>query len=299
MLWFVFALIVAVSVSVRDVLFRANAAHLNVAELAGLELFWGLPLLIVGCFVIPVPSLDNVFWLTLLVSIPLNAIAYFLYVYALTVSPVSLTVPFLAFTPVFMIVTGNVILDESVSVVGCFGILFIVIGSYVLNIDRIKDGIFHPFLGLLHEKGSRIMLLVAFIFSLAAVIGKKGMQHSSPLFFSFFFFTIFSLCMLILLFFIGRLDMHRLMVRKRLGMIFGALLTIHAGFHALAIMLTTAAYMIAVKRSSILFAVLLSWIFLKEQKIIIRGGGVLLMFFGMLLICFQQFNWLAVFHLNK
>jgi uncharacterized membrane protein len=41
---------------------------------------------------------------------------------------------------------------------------------------------------------------------------------------------------------------------------------------------------VAVKRSSILFSVLLSWLILKEKDIRYRGLGTLLMFAGMLLI---------------
>lgn len=288
MLWFILTLIVAISVAVRDVLFRANSKHLSASELAGLELLWALPPLIVGCLLTPVPELDTVFWWALLLSIPINGAAYFLYVYALTVSPVSLTVPFLAFTPAFMIITGRVMLGEVVSFWGAMGILFIVTGSYVLNIDKIKDGFWQPLLSFKHERGSWLMLLVAFIFSIAAVLGKKGMQHSSPLFFSFLFFVVFCITMLILLFMLGRLDLRQLLQRRRIGLVFGGLMTVHVAFHGVAIMLTTAAYMISVKRTSILFAVLLGWHFLKEEKIIARGSGVLLMFFGTLLIILQQ-----------
>jgi uncharacterized membrane protein len=42
--------------------------------------------------------------------------------------------------------------------------------------------------------------------------------------------------------------------------------------------------MVAVKRSSILFTVLLSWLVLKEASILNRSIGTLLMFSGMLFI---------------
>jgi uncharacterized membrane protein len=42
--------------------------------------------------------------------------------------------------------------------------------------------------------------------------------------------------------------------------------------------------MVAVKRSSILFSVLLSWLILRETDIRYRGLGTLLMFVGMLFI---------------
>ena len=59
---------------------------------------------------------------------------------------------------------------------------------------------------------------------------------------------------------------------------------IHISFHGLAIAGSTAVYMVAVKRSSILFSVLLSWFILREADIKYRGLGTLLMFIGMLFI---------------
>jgi uncharacterized membrane protein len=68
------------------------------------------------------------------------------------------------------------------------------------------------------------------------------------------------------------------------GLWLGTLLMIHISFHGLAISISTAVYMVAVKRSSILFSVLLSWFILKEADIRFRGLGTLLMFTGMLFI---------------
>jgi uncharacterized membrane protein len=59
---------------------------------------------------------------------------------------------------------------------------------------------------------------------------------------------------------------------------------LHISFHALAISISTAVYMIAIKRSSILFSVILSWLVLKEGDIRYRGLGALLMFVGMIFI---------------
>jgi uncharacterized membrane protein len=71
---------------------------------------------------------------------------------------------------------------------------------------------------------------------------------------------------------------------SRKGIWLGFLLLVHISFHTQAISISTAVYMVAVKRSSILFSVLLSWLILKESDIQFRGIGTLLMFVGMLFI---------------
>ena len=128
------------------------------------------------------------------------------------------------------------------------------------------------------------MLLVAFIFAFAAVLGKKAILHSSPLFFSYYFFLVMNVLIVGGLS-IGRKNNWRRIIRNsHRGIWLGCLLMVHISFHALAISISTAVYMIAVKRSSILFSVLLSWLILKESNIKYRVLGTLVMFAGMLCI---------------
>ena len=283
MLWFVLALLTALSVAARDVSVKAFSG-LKPLEVAAAEMFWGIPLFTFGFLLVPVPALDRAFWEAFILSLPLNMIAYILYIYAIKLSPISLSVPFLAFTPVFMIYTGFITLGETVTVWGGIGTLLIVSGSYVLNIKDARHGLLRPFAALIHEKGSWLMLIVAFLFAFAAVIGKKAILHSSPLFFSYFFFMVFNTLTLLCVLLTGRISWRVIMRNKTRGLWLGGLLLSHISFHGLAIAISTAVYMIAVKRSSILFSVLLGWLIFKEEEMESRGLGTVLMFCGVLLI---------------
>ncbi len=284
MTWFIISIITAFSIAVRDTSVKIFCDTLTPLEIAAIELFWSLPLLICGCLLVKIPILDQTFWWTFLLSLPINWLAYILYIYSLKLSPLSLTVPFLAFTPVFMLFTGIIVLNEKVNAWGITGILLIVGGSYLLNFSGFKEGFSRPFKKLWQEKGSMLMLTVAIIFAFAAVVAKKSMIHSSPLFFTFFFFLIFNLTLLTGIFLFSRTSFKILSQNANKGLLLGSLLTIHVSCHGLAIMLTTAVYMVAVKRSSILFTVILGWLIFKEKNIIKRGLGVSLMFSGVLLI---------------
>jgi drug/metabolite transporter (DMT)-like permease len=283
MLWFTLSIFTALSIAVRDVSIKTYG-QLSPLEIAAIELFWSLPLLLLGCLWVPVPALDQTFWWAFLLSIPINILAYIIYLYSIKISPLSLTVPFLAFTPAFMILTGFFVLNEKINIWGGLGIGFIVLGSYILNFNKIQYGLLKPLAALLHEKGSWMMLIVALIFSFAAVIGKKAMLHSSPLFFSYYFFLVFNIIILIALLITKQGNLKNILQHYRKGPWLGSLLMIHISCHALAIVLSTAAYMIAVKRSSILFSILMSWLILKEENIKYRTMGTVLMFAGMLFI---------------
>jgi drug/metabolite transporter (DMT)-like permease len=264
MVWFFLALTAAFSIAARDVSIKTYK-DLAPPEIAILELFWALPYFVLGYFLVETPPLDQTFWWTFMLSIPINILAYVLYLYAIKLSPISLTVPFLAFTPAFMILTGFFILAETINIWGGLGIGLIVLGGYILHFKKNQANFFAPFAAFLHEKGSWYMFIVAILFSFAAVIGKKAILHSSPLL-------------------VRKNDWRKILHNTPRGMWLGSLLMIHISFHGLAIAISTAVYMVAVKRSSILFSVLLSWLILKEADIRYRGFGTLLMFTGMLLI---------------
>ena len=283
MLWFFLALLTALSVGVRDISIKAFK-ELQPLEVAAVELFWSLPPLAIGCFLVPIPELDQTFWWAFLLSIPLNVVPYILYLYAIKFSPISLSVPFLAFTPVFIILTEFVILGETITVWGGMGIFCITLGSYILNSDKIHRGLLQPFIALTKEKGSWLMLTVAFLYAFAAVVGKQAILHSSPLFFMYYFFLTFHIFILCGLFIKGKINWRLLHSHRGKGAWFAGLLMVHVSCHAMAIALATAAYMIAVKRISILISVLLSWIILKEGERWTRGLGTVCMFCGVLLI---------------
>lgn len=283
MIWLWLSLTAAVSIAARDVSIKTYK-DLDAPEIAILELFWALPYFFLGCLLVEIPPLDQTFWLTFILSIPINILAYVLYLYAIKISPLSLSIPFLAFTPAFMILTGFLILAETINLWGGLGIGLIVVGSYILHFKKIQKNFLAPFSSFLQERGSWFMLIVAIVFAFAAVIGKKAILHSSPLFFSYSFFLIFNLTILTGLLLGRRNNWRKILHNSPRGLWLGTLFMIHISFHGLAIAGSTAVYMVAVKRSSILFSVLLSWLILRETDIKYRGLGTLLMFVGMLFI---------------
>ena len=285
MIWFFLSLAAAISIAARDVSIKTYEG-LDPPEIAILELFWALPYFFFGSLLVEIPPLDQTFWWTFILSIPINVVAYILYLYAIKISPISLSVPFLSFTPVFMILTSFFILAETITIGGGIGIGFIVLGGYVLHFTNKQASLSEPLSAFLHEKGSWFMLIVAILFSFAAVIGKKAILHSSPLFFSYFFFLIFNITVLTGFLLFRKNDWPKIMRNTPRGIWLGSLLMVHISFHGLAIAISTAVYMVAVKRSSILITVLLSWFILKEENIRYRGLGSLLMFAGILFITF-------------
>lgn len=284
MLWFPLALIAALCTASNDALAKRFFSDLSAFEMGFIRLLYALPYLIIGLFVIPWPEVDRTFWICIAVCLPLELVALLSYMRAIKVSPLSLTLPFLAFTPAFVILTGYILLGEVLTLYGVLGIFMIVFGSYVLNISHGKEGRFGPFKAIFREQGSWLMLLTAFLYSFAATLGKLAILHSSPEFFGVTYFPLLLLLLLCLFPLMPQSKLGNLVKRPMPGIISGLFLAGMVFSHTLAISLVEAAYMLSVKRSNILIGVLLGAIFFKEEDIPKRFLGAAIMMIGVIFI---------------
>ena len=167
---------------------------------------------------------------------------------------------------------------------GLLGIFAVVSGSYLLHGEKVKYGYLAPFRAILTEQGSVLMLVVSVLFSVMAVLGKIAIQHSSPLFFGFFFLAVLDLLNIVLFSLTSDIRWKAILASPRRGLVVGLMLYLHVIFHTLAISMTKAVYMISVKRTSILFSVLYGWLMFGESEIRSRFLGAFLMFLGVLCI---------------
>lgn len=288
-LWVPLALICAFSLATSDALTKKALNLHNEYIIAWLRLSFSLPLLILAFFFMPVPDIKKDFYLILLIALPFEIASIVLYIKALKVSPLSLTLPFLSLTPLFLVIISYLILGETVSIIGAAGIMLIVIGSYTLNIREFKKGIFEPFIAIAKGKGSVYMILVAFIYSITASLGKMAIENSSPIFFGTVFFTMVVAAFTPIALYKGRDSLAQLngkVLKSALlpGMFYSFMILTHV----IALSLTKVAYMISVKRLSLLIGVIYGYYLFKESDIRERLTGAVLMLTGFVLIVLSE-----------
>jgi drug/metabolite transporter (DMT)-like permease len=282
--WLLISLATALTVATHDAVVKKWFGHLGAPEMLAFPMIYSLPIFFLAIAFVPVPELDSVFYATFIACLPLNGICLLLYMDALRQSPLSLTLPYLAFTPTFMIVTGFVFLGEVPTPMGMSGILMTCLGSYVLNITPGQYTLTDPIRAVFREKGAWTMMIVAFIFSFLAVIGKLGILHSSVLFFSIGFFCVFNPMMILLLLAAGKIRPATFFTMPGRGLAAGVLMFAHVLLHGWAISLTRAAYMISVKRLSVLFGVVYGGLWFGETHLRTRLAGTVLMVAGAAII---------------
>jgi drug/metabolite transporter (DMT)-like permease len=284
MSWLLLSLLAALTLATNDALTKKIFSGLTAYEMGLIRLLYALPWLALSLFWIPRPELDRTFWVAVAVALPLELAALLAYMKALKSSPLSLTLPFLAFTPLFILLTGWFILEEKITSAGLGGIALIIIGSYCLNLSQAGRGWAAPFQAIFREPGSRLMLLVAFLYAFTSALGKLAVLHSHPLFFPALYYPLLCAGLLFFLPFQRSAPISRLFEKPFPGLLIGALGAVSAFSHMLAISQIQAAYMISVKRTSLLFGVLYGAAWFKEEKIRERLWGTILMISGVFLI---------------
>ena len=238
-----------------------------------------LPLLVAR----PPGPLPTAFWGWVAAAIPLEVAAMALYMRAIQVSPLALTVPYLAFTPVFASLIGWLLLGERVSIRGAAGIGLVVAGAYLLNAFRGRGprgwrAVLEPLKAVGREPGSRWMLLAAFIYSVTSVLGKGALAYSDPLSFGPLYFAVLGAACLGYFLLVDRPAVIRLIRRPGHPLAVGALMAAMVLSHFAAIAQVQVAYMIAVKRTSLLFGIGYGALLFRERELPrhLAAGAVML-----------------------
>ncbi len=282
MAWIPFALLTAFSLATADALSKRRLRDTNEYVIAWVREGYALPFLVLVLLFIPIPDLDRTFWFTVLILLPLEITAILLYVKAIRVSPLSLTIPFMALSPAFIILIAFLFLGELPDLSGLVGVFLIVVGAYVLNAKMSREGLFEPIRAIGRERGSVLMIIVAFIYSITSTLAKVAVQHSSPIFFSFFYPFILTI---ILSCIIGYRGLFRKVVSRPMSFLaIGFFTAVMVISHFVALSLTDVVYMISVKRTSLIFSVIYGWLIFYEENIKERLIGSVIMVAGVVLI---------------
>ncbi|NIM19200.1 MAG: EamA family transporter [Candidatus Latescibacteria bacterium] len=231
-----------------------------------------------------IPATGPAFYDSVLITGSLNVLAALLYFEALKQTDLSLSIPMISFTPVFLILTSFLVLREIPSPSGAVGIVLIVLGSYVLHTGKDKGTFFDPFKNIFRNKGVLYMLLVAFLYSITANFDKRVVQNSDPIFGSSMIFLFIGVSFLVIS--MVKAPRSRMKSWKNIYKFLppGAAISMAAVTINFAFTMQIVPYVISIKRLSIVFSVLLGGVMFRERDISRRSIGALIMLAGAALI---------------
>jgi len=252
-----------------------------------------------------IPHLGPLFFPAVFASAFLNFIATILTFRALASTDISLAIPMISFTPIFLVGTAALLLHEFPSASGIAGIAVIVAGSYILNATGEQTKLADPFRAMAAHPGVLAMLAVSFIYAVAIIFDKTAMQNSDPVFGAGLTYLLIGIAFLpAAIFRVGIPGVMQSPVPESTpaqthparpvswrnvagaGLIVGCLIVVEAVSINTAYTTQIAPYVIAIKRMSILLIVLYGAFVFHEKETVRRLAGSLLMVSGAALILF-------------
>ncbi len=286
--WLPITLICAFSIASADAATKSWLQGYSAWELALVRFTMTGALLAPVLWFFPLGDPEPGFWAWMLGLAPLEILAMLLYMQAIRDHPLSLTMPYLAFTPVFVVLTGWLVLGESIDGAGLIGIALVVAGGWLLNVVHasLRDWRtwFDPLHAILNEPGSRLMLGVAAIYSMTSVMGKGAQQYTTPEAMGAFYYVAIGLVTAIIFSLRDPGILRRTLRRPAAVFAVAGMNAVMVITHFVAISMVEVAYMISVKRTSLLFGIIFGAIWFREDGLVSRLPAGILMVFGVYLI---------------
>lgn len=228
----------------------------------------------------PLPT----FFIYLVLDVGLITIVMWLYFRALQISPLSMCIPFLAFTPVFLIPSTYIILGQKPEPIKLLGVALIVVGSLAMHRQLFAVGWLAPVKAVLEYKGSRYMLIVALIFSLTNPLDAKLVKMSDVFTESFAYG-------------VGLCISFWLLAKSQKGDFAAAArgnakwIVLAGLFDAVSLLFQLASYAyipvvitVSIKRAGIVLSVFAGWLFFREREITDKVIAASVMFCGVLIL---------------
>lgn len=274
--------------------------------------FFALPIYAIWLMAVGMPIVQKDFWIAVLLHVPLLAWANVLIVEAHRESPLILTMPYLSFTPAFLLLSAPLMsflaskfsLDwkfGNPTICGAIGVAVLTAGLYLLNVQSGKIGFWAPFRAFAKESGSRKMFLVSIIFAFTANLDYVAFKNANAPLYLLIDHGLVAITIAVLAIIYGTLNRSDGMPMAPMGhyrhlAFYGLVIAASVVFHMLAfVWIPTVSYVIAVKRTgAIILTVLLGIVlglifkrkdFVKESEDLkYRVPGTLIMIIGMLVI---------------
>jgi len=223
----------------------------------------------------------QIWFILLFLSLPIEALNAFCYIRSFQYSPQSLVGPLYAFSIILLVPLGYFFLHETPSLIGFLGILLVIIGTVSIGWDIRDPGVRRSLKNIFKERGSLYMLSAALLSAFTVIISKYSYKYIPPLNFAFYITLALALFYTPIVIRMGIGDSKNHM-RSLIAM--NATYGIDTCLHYIGLSFLPAVYYISVKRSSLLFDVILGKFVYKEGYFKERIFGASIMMGGLLCI---------------
>ena len=247
--------------------------------------FFALPVLCILTFIVGIPEVNIRFWMALAINVPLNVLATVLYMKALKHSDISIVSPIKAISPMLLLITSPIMIGEYASPVGAIGVIVVTSGVYTLKISSAsKKDMLNPFKKIFEQKGAQYAFMVMVIYSISSNIDKIGVSNSSAIFWTLSVHICISLGLLALVQIKVDDGFSQINANWKKLLPIGTLSGIAVAAQMIAITYTLVVYVIALKRTALLWNIIGGTVLLDETNLKERLTGGALIVVGIIII---------------
>jgi drug/metabolite transporter (DMT)-like permease len=216
-----------------------------------------------------------------------NAVATITLLKALKYGELSIVSPLNALSIPFLIFTSFIIAGELPNIYGFLGVIIVFIGTYLLGIGESWGKILSPLHSILSDRGSRWMILTAILMAITGPLDKLWVLKFGTL--EWMFLTnIFVVIFIATYMKLSGKAFHGRKIKKPKHMFKAFIITLlwgtGAALQMLALKYTLVVYVLALKRASGIFSVLLGYFFFQEKNIRVKLFATGVMIVGIALI---------------
>jgi len=273
--WFFLALISSITLSIREFSVKKAGKKLSSAFMSwGLNFFMFLIILALNLIFLNYHTITVSFVQVLIIAAIFDSLATILYLWAIKEGDLSKIIPMLCFIPVVQLFVTPVLIHENLSVIGISGVLVVVFGSYILNIET-REGFLSPVKNIFRDRSSMMMLAVAFLWGVSSSFHKIGVKQTNALFWGVSEIGLITLILFPFAFWSDKGDFSFPKLKKTFWPAVFSTITVLSYYAAIS--LGPVAYVSSVRRLGVLFSMLIGILVLKEKiKSLGFAGGVIM-----------------------
>ena len=289
MTWFAVALISALlsafaAITQKKVLFNLGALEFSFL-LSIANLVFSIPFFFFTDY-----NTINILNLSILLAKSVIGVAAFLCVMiALKNLEISNALPLLALTPGFVAVFAFLLLGESLKTVEVIGLMFLIVGTFILESKNFKEFVF-PFNVFLKSKYHRYIILALFLFTASSILDKLLLikLNLSPIsltaFQHIYFAVLFSIIYLV---FRRKEETTSVVIKKDILGWIALISVLTIGYRytqIVAVSLASVALVLAIKRTSVFWATVIGGKLFNDKDLLKRSIAAILILVGAILI---------------
>ena len=286
-MWFWYALSSALLSAFSVILNKRALKNIN-ASLVSWALFaFSIPFLIYPSFKDGIPKVNISFWIAVTASVVSFAYAKTVALKSLKGSLTSEIVPLAFFAVLFQFIFGLIFFGETLTIMSMIGLVFIVIGGYILKVEETHEDVWRPFKLLFTNKNSRMYLIAMIIMTITSVFDKIGLKNIQPVNQSFVLLMENIMTTILIGFYMTRKDKNWFTeVKTNFWILFmsGITYVLLSLFYLYGITTGALALVSGVKKLEVFFVLLLGWVLFKDKPRKEVWIGCFIMLLGVVLV---------------